>query len=773
MDTTTSLNQRVTIELGLKDWQVDHVVRLLEDGATIPFISRYRKEMTGSLDEVVLAQIRDRLEQLGELEKRRAYILKTIEEQGKLTPELKKSLEEADMLAILEDLYLPYKPKRRTRATIAREKGLEPLARLIFDQKNIDLEETASQYIDPEKEVNGVEEALQGARDIMAEWIAEDVRVREMLRNLFSKEGILTCRMIRGKETEGVKYKDYYDFSEQVKKIPSHRMLAMRRGEKEMFLSIDIQPNESNALQPLEKLLITNRNSSSEQVKLAIQDGYKRLLKPSMETEIRMHTKKEADIEAIAVFVDNLRQLLLAPPLGQKRVLAIDPGFRTGCKVVCLDEQGKLLHHTAIFPNEPQNRVAESAATLKKLADSFNIEAIAIGNGTASRETESFVRSLGLRPEIAIVMVNESGASIYSASEVAREEFPDQDVTVRGAVSIGRRLMDPLAELVKIEPKSIGVGQYQHDVDQAALKKSLDDVVVSCVNAVGVELNTASKEILSYVSGLGPQLAANIVRFRNENGPFQSRESLKKVSRMGEKVFEQCAGFLRIRDGINPLDGSAVHPERYELVRKMAADSGCTVRDLLTDAERRGRVHIADYVTEEVGLPTLQDIMEEMSKPGRDPRQTFEVFEFSEEVKDIQDLRTGMILPGIITNITKFGAFVDIGVHQDGLVHISQLSDQYVSDPAEVVKINQRVKVKVMEVDVGRKRISLSMKSENPSSTRKDVKDSTGKPSPGGKSVSGGKTGKETFRGVTGSSGSPDSPGDMKSKLEALKGKFK
>jgi uncharacterized protein len=767
MEPITSINQKISAEMGLKEWQVEHVVGLLEGGATIPFISRYRKEMTGSLDEVILTQIRDRLEQLHEVEKRRAYILKTIEEQGKLNPELKKSLKEAETMAALEDLYLPYKPKRRTRATVAREKGLEPLAKLIYDQKDMNLEELAGKFINPEKEVQDVEEALQGARDIMAEWIAEDVRVRDMLRNLFYREGILSCKNIKGKEMEGIKYKDYFDFSEPVKKIPSHRMLAMRRGEKESFLSIDIQPDEGTALRGMEKLLITARNSSAEQVETAIQDGYKRLLKPSMETEIRMQTKKEADIEAITVFVDNLRQLLLAPPLGQKRVLAIDPGFRTGCKVVCLDEQGKLLYHTAIFPNEPQNQVIESAAAVKKQVDSFGIQAIAIGNGTASRETESFVRSLGLPPEITIVMVNESGASIYSASEVAREEFPDKDVTVRGAVSIGRRLMDPLAELVKIEPKSIGVGQYQHDVDQTALKKSLDDVVVSCVNAVGVELNTASKQILSYVSGLGPQLASNIVQFRNENGPFHSRESLKKVPRMGEKVFEQCAGFLRIRNGINPLDGSAVHPERYALVEKMAFDMGCTIRDLLSDAERRNRIRIADYVTEEAGLPTLQDIMEEMNKPGRDPRQTYEIFEFSEEVKDIHDLKTGMVLPGIITNITKFGAFVDIGVHQDGLIHISQMSDQYVSDPAQVVKINQRVKVTVTEVDVDRKRISLSMKSEQSSPPKKPATGSGGKsakgskPLPGAKPPSAEKPGKETLQG------------DMKSKLEALKGKFR
>jgi uncharacterized protein len=767
MDIIKSINRQISTELGLRDWQVQQAVDLMGGGATIPFISRYRKEMTGSLDERILSRIRDRQEQLQELEKRRAYILKTIEEQGNLTAELKRYLEAAQTLSLLEDLYLPYKPKRRTRATVAREKGLEPLASVIYEQKDLDPRDMAIRYVDKVKDVNDVDQALQGARDIMAEWIAEVARIREMLRNLFLREGILVCRVIRGKETEGIKYKDYFDFSEPVKKIPSHRMLAMRRGEKEKFLSIDIQPEEDLALERMGKILIKTKNGCSEQVELAIREGYKRLLKPSMETEIRLQTKKEADVEAIAVFADNLRQLLLAPPLGQKRVMAIDPGFRTGCKVVCLDEQGKLLHHTVIYPNEPQNRIKESADEIKKEVDVYKIQAAAIGNGTASRETENFIRSLDLPVGMAIVMVNESGASIYSASEVAREEFPDQDVTVRGAVSIGRRLMDPLAELVKIEPKSIGVGQYQHDVDQAALKKSLDEVVVSCVNAVGVELNTASKEILSYVSGLGPQLAANIVNFRNDKGPFRTRESLNKVPRMGEKAFEQCAGFLRIRNGENPLDGSAVHPERYGLVEKIAFDAGCTVADLLSDAERRGRIRIADYVTEEVGLPTLKDIMEEMNKPGRDPRQTFEIFEFSKEVKDIHDLKTGMILPGIITNITKFGAFVDIGIHQDGLIHISQLSDHYISDPSEVVQINQRVKVKVTGVDVVRNRISLTMKSEQGSSERRKGKVPSGKPMKG-----------EKILPVSGSGGEDhtaegSSQGDMKSKLDALKGKFR
>jgi protein Tex len=520
MENTITLNQKISLELGLNHWQVENVIQLLSGDATIPFISRYRKEMTGSLDEVVLTTIRDRQEQLLELEKRRAYILKTIEDQGNLTPELKNSIIEAETMALLEDLYLPYKPKRRTKATIAREKGLEPLARLLYEQKNIDVENAATAYINPDKQVKDIDEALAGARDILAEWISEDAGIREMLRKMFYHQGNLTSKVIRGKETEGVKYKDYYDFSEAIKKIPSHRMLAIRRGEKETFLSVDIQPDEIMVHQRLGKMLITGRNASAEQVEVAFHDAYKRLLKPSMENEVRVETKKSADAEAISVFAENLRQLLLSPSLGQKRVLALDPGFRTGCKLVCLDEQGKLLFHTAVFPNEPQRKVEESASVIRKLVDTYRIEAVAIGNGTAGRETETFVRSLNLPPEIVIVMVNESGASVYSASEVAREEFPNEDVTVRGAVSIGRRLMDPLAELVKIDPKSIGVGQYQHDVDQGALKKSLDDVVVSCVNAVGVELNTASREILAYVSGLGPQLAANIVEYRNENGPF-------------------------------------------------------------------------------------------------------------------------------------------------------------------------------------------------------------------------------------------------------------
>lgn len=704
----------IASEGDLKTWQVENVMKLLDEGATIPFISRYRKESTGSLDEVSISRIRDRSGQLREIDKRRDYILKSVSEQEKLTPDLEKAIKMAETMAVLEDLYLPYKPKRRTKATIAREKGLEPLAKLLFEQKEIPVEAVALKYVNPEKEVNNAGDALQGTREIIAEWISEDAYVREKLRERFMNQGIMVSKVIRGKETEGQKYKDYFEFQEKISKIPSHRMLALRRGEKELILSLDIQPDEESAIGDIENCILVNNNEATQQVSLAIKDAYKRLLKPSMETEVRMKTKKTADTEAISVFADNLRQLLLAPPLGQKRLLALDPGFRTGCKLVCLNEQGKLMYHTTIFPHEPQQKVLESSQTLLHLVNEYRIEAIAIGNGTASRETERFVRSVGLPSAVTIVMVNESGASVYSASGVAREEFPDQDVTVRGAVSIGRRLMDPLAELVKIDPKSIGVGQYQHDVDQTDLKHSLDDVVISCVNAVGVELNTASRELLSYVSGLGPQLAGNIIDYRNNFGAFRSREDLKKVTRMGEKAFEQSAGFLRIYNAENPLDASAVHPERYQLVDKMARDLETTVQELIASAEKRNNIDIKKYVSEEVGIPTLNDIIDELNKPGRDPREAFEVFAFSDDVKEISDLQPGMVLPGIVTNITKFGAFIDIGVHQDGLVHISQMADRFVSDPAEVVKIHQKVTVSVVEVDAERRRISLSMKSREP-----------------------------------------------------------
>ncbi|MFC5191063.1 Tex family protein [Algoriphagus aquatilis] len=704
---------KIASELGVKPHQVQATIELLDGGATVPFISRYRKEATGTLDEVQVATIRDRIEQLRELDKRREAILKSIEEQGKLTPELKKAIDAAETMAKLEDIYLPYKPKRRTKATIAREKGLEPLAERIFAQTSFDLEAEAEKYLSEEKEVKTVEEALQGARDIIAEWVNENAQVREKMRKLFLEEGVFTSRVIPGKEAEAIKYKDYFDWSEPIKTAPSHRVLAMRRGEKELFLMLDSCPEEGSAVALIEREILEHAaNSAVDQVRLAIKDCYKRLLKPSMETEVRLLTKKKADEEAIKVFAENLRQLLLGAPLGEKSVMAIDPGFRTGCKLVCLGPQGQLLHYEAIFPHEPQRQTAAAGMTVRGLVEKFSVQAIAIGNGTAGRETESFVKSLGLSKSVIVTMVNEAGASIYSASEVARNEFSDLDLTVRGAVSIGRRLMDPLAELVKIDPKSIGVGQYQHDVDQNALKNSLDDTVMSAVNGVGVEVNTASKELLTYVSGLGPVLAQNIVDFRKENGPFSSRAQLKKVPRLGEKAFEQAAGFLRIRNAKHPLDRSAVHPERYELVEKMAQDLKASVQELMTSEELRNRIVLKNYVSETVGLPTLQDIVEELAKPGRDPRESFEVFQFQEGVNSMADLRVGMKLPGIVTNITAFGAFVDIGVHQDGLVHLSHLADRFVKDPNEVVSVAQKVQVTVMEVDVARKRIGLSMKAD-------------------------------------------------------------
>ena len=698
--------------LGLNAGQVEAVVNLLDEGATVPFISRYRKEMTGSLDEVAIANIRDKVTQLRELDKRREAILKSLEKQEKLTPELEKAVNEADTMALLEDIYLPYKPKRKTKASVAREKGLEPLAERLFEQGKLDVNGEASAFINTEKGVEDAEAALQGARDIIAEWVNEDQEARQKMRSLFMKEGVVKSKLIKGKEEEAQKYKDYFEWEEKIKDAPSHRVLAMRRGEKEMFLMLDICPEEEGAVGLLENMFVKPGSEAAEHVEMAVKDCYKRLLKPSMETEVRLSSKMGADEEAIRVFSDNLKQLLLSAPLGQKNVLAIDPGFRTGCKVVCLDKQSKLMHFEAIYPNEPQKQTMKAGAVIKHLCEQYDIEAIAIGNGTASRETESFVKGIGLDKGIIIVMVNESGASVYSASDVAREEFPDQDVTVRGAVSIGRRLMDPLAELVKIDPKSIGVGQYQHDVDQTALKKGLDDVVVSCVNSVGVELNTASKELLSYVSGLGPQLAKGIVEYRNANGPFKDRTSLTNVPRLGAKAFEQAAGFLRIRGAENPLDTSAVHPETYHIVEKMASDLGCAVKDLIKDESLRKKIKLKDYVTETIGLPTLNDIFAELGKPGRDPREKFEVFSFQDGVNTMEDLRVGMQLPGIVTNITKFGAFVDIGVHQDGLVHISHMSDRFVKDPAEVVKVQQKVNVTVVEVDIPRKRIALSMKGD-------------------------------------------------------------
>ena len=704
---------KISAELGITAQQVRATSALLEEGATVPFISRYRKEATGSLDEVQVAAIRDRLEQLKELDKRREAILKSIEEQGKLTPELKKAIDQAETMARLEDIYLPYKPKRKTKASVAKEKGLEPLATRIFAQHPLDIQSEASKYLDAEKEVATLEDALQGARDIIAEWVSENAAVRGNLRTLFLKDGVFATRVIAGKEAEAAKYKDYFDWSEPIKTAPSHRVLAMRRGEKEGFLLLDALPEEGAAVSVLEREILTGgSNACVEQVKLAIKDAYKRLLKPSIETEIRLQTKKKADEEAIRVFAENLRQLLLGAPLGEKVVMAIDPGFRTGCKLVCLGAQGQLLHYENIYPHEPQRQTAAAGATVKALVDKFSVQAIAVGNGTAGRETEAFVKNLGLQKSIPILLVNESGASIYSASEVARNEFPDLDLTVRGAVSIGRRLMDPLAELVKIDPKSIGVGQYQHDVDQQALKNSLDDTVISAVNKVGVEVNTASKELLTYVSGLGPQLAQNIIAFRQEFGPFKSRAQLKKVPRLGDKAFEQAAGFLRIRDAKHPLDQSAVHPERYELVEKMAKDLKASVQDLMSSEELRAKIVLQNYVSETVGIPTLQDIVEELAKPGRDPRAGFEVFEFQEGVNSMSDLKVGMKLPGIITNITAFGAFVDIGVHQDGLIHLSHLADRFIKDANEVVKVAQQVEVTVLEVDIARKRIALSRKAD-------------------------------------------------------------
>lgn len=704
--------EQITREFSLQLKHVKAVAELLAEGGTIPFISRYRKELTGSMDEVMIANVRDRLEQLRELDKRREAVLSSIEKQGKLTPELVQLIVVASSLSELEDIYLPFKPKRKTRASVAKEKGLEPLAQKMFDQENIKVDAEAASFVDAEKGVATPEEALEGARDIMAEWISENVESRKKVRDLFWREGVIESRVLKGKEAEGVKYKDYFEWKEPISKTPSHRLLALRRGEKESILALDICPPEDDVITLLDRQFIKGENSAAGQVRLAIKDSYKRLLKPSLETEIRMESKMKADEEAIKVFAANLKELLLSAPLGQKNVLALDPGFRTGCKLVCLDRQGKLLHFDAIYPNEPRRDVAGASAVIKALVEKYDIEAIAIGNGTASRETETFVKNIGLSHKVMVAMVNESGASVYSASEVARDEFPDKDVTVRGAVSIGRRLMDPLAELVKIDPKSIGVGQYQHDVDQTKLKQGLDDVVMSCVNSVGVELNTASKELLSYVSGLSPSLAKNIVEFRNQNGPFESRLSLMQVPRLGEKVFEQAAGFLRIHQAANPLDASAVHPESYPIVEKMAADIGCSVKDLMDSAELRKKLDLNQYISEKVGLPTLTDILAELEKPGRDPRETFEIFSFTEGVNSINDLKIGMKLPGIVTNVTNFGAFVDVGVHQDGLVHISHLADKFVKDPKEAVTVQQKVMVTVVEVDIPRKRIGLSMKSD-------------------------------------------------------------
>lgn len=752
---------KIARELSITERQVSATVELLDEGATVPFISRYRKEVTGSLDEVFVANIRDRIQQLRDLDKRREAILKSIKEQGKLTDELEHQINDAETMAVLEDIYLPYKPKRRTKATIAREKGLEPLAKMLFEQNNIDPDTEAAAFINEEKEVSSSEEALQGARDIIAEWINEDKDCRARMRQIFIEKGVFTSKVISGKEQEGQKYKDYFEWSEPISKAPSHRVLAMRRGEKELILMLDAGPDEDEAIFAMDRLFVKSDNPTTPHIKEAIKDCYKRLLKPSMETEVRLYTKQKADEEAIRVFAENLRQLLLSSPLGEKNVLALDPGFRSGCKVVALDKQGKLLYYEAIFPHEPQREISKSSAVVMALCQKYNIEAIAIGNGTASRETETFIKGLGLPKNIMVVMVNESGASVYSASDVAREEFPDYDLTVRGAVSIGRRLMDPLAELVKIDPKSIGVGQYQHDVEQNLLKQGLDDVVMSCVNAVGVEVNTASKQLLTYVSGLGPQLAQNIIDYRNENGPFKDRASLRKVPRLGDKAYEQAAGFLRIRNAGNPLDSSSVHPESYEVVKQMAKDQGCDVKDLIANGEIRRKIDLKKYVSEKVGLPTLQDIMAELEKPGRDPRESFEAFSFTDGVNEMKDLRVGMKLPGIVTNITAFGAFVDLGVHQDGLVHISHLSDKFISNPAEAVSVAQKVMVTVVEVDLPRKRIALSMKS-NPFEEAR----------PKGQQTSPSGNFKSPRPQSGGGSREKEPDGDLQAKLAMLKGKF-
>ena len=702
--------KRISDLLNINIKYVDNTLELLDSGCTIPFISRYRKERTGGLDEVQITQICELNERMKETAKRKETIIKTISELGKLTPELEKRINECWEPEVLEDIYMPYKPKRRTRAQVARENGLEPLATIIMLQRDSAPETTARRFIN--ENVKSEEEAIKGALDIIAENVSEDERSRSQLRNAFRRGAIITSKVIKSKADtdEAAKYSDYFDFSEPLKRCSSHRLLAMRRGEKDGILRVSISADDEECVEKLKRLFVRGYGRCSTLVGEAVADSFKRLLKPSIETEFATMSKENADGDAIAVFAENLRQLLLAAPLGQKRVMGIDPGFRTGCKVVCLDEQGNLLHHEAIFPHPPRNEQIEASTQIKEMVKKYGVEAIAIGNGTASRETDRFVKTLGLADSIQVFTVSEDGASVYSASKTAREEFPDKDVTVRGAVSIGRRLMDPLAELVKIDPKSIGVGQYQHDVDQAKLKKSLDLTVESCVNSVGVNLNTASKHLLTYVSGLGPTLAQNIIDYRTANGAFSSRSQLLKVPRLGPSAFEQSAGFLRIPDAKNPLDNTAVHPESYKIVEKMAKDCGCSVAELIKDKDKRKSIRLDRYVSEKVGMPTLTDIMAELEKPGRDPREQLEEFEFDPNVSTPDDLVEGMVLPGIVTNITNFGAFVDIGVHQDGLVHISQLADRYVSDPTQVVKLHQHVMVKVIEVDRRRNRISLSMK---------------------------------------------------------------
>lgn len=701
---------KIVKEFSVTPRVAENVIKLLGEGATVPFIARYRKEMTDTMNEETVADIKKRLEQLDELEKRKEFVLKSIAEQEKLTPELEKSINNAETLQDVEDLYLPYKPKRRTKAEIARQKGLEPLAKLIMAQNSDDVNGMAKRFINKEKDVNNEDEALQGARDIMAEWISENINGRNKIRKIYHRDGIISSTLVKSKEAEAQTYKQYFDFKEPIAKAPSHRILALFRAEEEGLLKVKLSIEANDALNVLDGIFLRNDNASTDLVQDAIDDAWKRLLEPSLETEMRALYKEKADEVAVKVFAENLRQLLLAAPLGKKRVLALDPGFRTGCKVVILNELGALVHNETIYPHPPQNEHGKSAAKIAHLVQAYKIDVIAIGNGTAGRETEDFIKSIRFDRDITAVMVNESGASIYSASKVARDEFPDYDITVRGAVSIGRRLMDPLAELVKIDPKSIGVGQYQHDVNQKMLGDELNTVVESCVNAVGVELNSASEQLLSYVSGVGPQLASSIVRYRNENGGFTSRKQLLEVPRLGNKAFEQCAGFLRIHGAKQPLDASAVHPESYHIVEKMAKKLGVKVEELIGNEELITKINPKEFIEKDFGIETINDIIDELKKPGRDPRQTFEVFEFDKNIRTINDLRQGMQLVGIVTNITAFGCFVDVGVHQDGLVHISQMSNSYITDPNQVVKLNQKVRVTVTDVDITRKRISLSMK---------------------------------------------------------------
>ncbi len=703
-------SNQIALEFSVTNIVASNVIRLLREGCTVPFIARYRKEMTNTMNEEVVAAIQKRLIQLEELEKRKEAVLKSIAEQEKLTPELESSIRNAKTIQDVEDLYLPYKPKRKTRAEMARQKGLEPLAKIIMSQKSDDVESLAQKYIDKEKGVETTKDALKGACDIMAEWVSENIKGRNLIRKIYHKDGVITSSVVKDKENEAKTYQQYFDWKEPIAEAPSHRILAMFRAESEGLLKVKLRIDEEEALKTLDNIFVKGDNASTDLVQDAIDDAWKRLLEPSLETEIRAMYKEKADEIAVKVFAENLRQLLLAAPLGQKRTLALDPGFRTGCKVVILNEYGALLHNETIFPHPPQNETRQAANKIRSLVNAYKIEVIAIGNGTAGRETEDFIRGIQFDRDITAVMVNESGASVYSASKVARDEFPEYDITVRGAVSIGRRLMDPLAELVKIDPKSIGVGQYQHDVNQKLLNEELGHVVESCVNAVGVELNSASEQLLSYVSGVGPQIASNIVKYRNENGGFKNRKQLLKVPRLGEKAYEQCAGFLRIHDAEQPLDASAVHPESYHIVEKMAKRLNVEVKDLIGNKELIARINPKDFIEKDFGIETVNDIIAELEKPGRDPRKTFEVFEFNKNVRSINDLKNGMQLFGIVTNITAFGCFVDIGVHQDGLVHISQMSDQFIKDPNEVVKLNQKVNVRVTDVDIERKRISLSMK---------------------------------------------------------------